>query len=31
VDFDYSTGSGFDRLRYETTLYGPNLGLQFKI
>lgn len=31
VDFDYSTGSGFDRLKYETTLYGPNLGLQFKI
>ena len=31
VDFDYSTGSGFDKLRYETTLYGPNLGFQFRL
>ena len=31
VDFDYTSGSGFDKLRYETTLYGPNLGLQFKL
>lgn len=31
VDFDYSSGSGFDRLKYETTLYGPNLGLKFRI
>lgn len=31
VDFDYSTGSGFDRFEYKSTLYGPNLGLQFRL
>jgi hypothetical protein len=29
VDFDYSSGSGLNRLEYDTTLYGPNLGFNF--
>jgi len=30
VDFDYSKGSGLDRLEYDSTLYGPTLGASFK-
>lgn len=30
MDFDYSKGSGFDEVRYRTTMYGPVLGAGFK-
>ena len=30
IDFDYSQGSGFDRVDYESTMYGPTLGATFK-
>ncbi len=30
IDFDYSQGSGFDRVEYDTTMYGPTLGATFK-
>jgi hypothetical protein len=29
IDYKYSTGSGLDLLEYDTTMYGPNLGMSF--
>lgn len=31
LNFDHTTGSGIDQLRYQTTMYGPNLGLKFRL
>lgn len=30
MDFDYSQGSGIDKIDYDTTMYGPVLGVGFK-
>ena len=30
IDFDYTQGSGFDKVEYDTTMYGPTLGVGFK-
>jgi opacity protein-like surface antigen len=30
IDFNYSRGSGFDEVEYDTTMYGPTLGASFK-
>jgi opacity protein-like surface antigen len=30
IDFDYSQGSGLGQIDYDTTMYGPTLGVGFK-
>jgi opacity protein-like surface antigen len=30
IDFDYSQGTGFDQVEYDTTMSGPTLGATFK-